>query len=35
MLVSSFEEIGWYDPDIEQKLAHKKATKWLKEIDFF
>jgi hypothetical protein len=32
--VNTFEEIGWFDPDIEPQKAMTQTMKWLKHISF-
>lgn len=32
--VNSYEELGWYDPDLESKQATAKTLNWLKQIKF-
>jgi hypothetical protein len=33
-LVMSFEELGWFDPDMEQKVSVAKVLSWLKSLSF-
>ena len=33
-LVGSFEEIGWFDPNLDPKAAQTKTLQWLKGINF-
>ena len=32
--VATFEELGWFDPDLDQKQASQKTLNWLKQINF-
>ena len=32
--ITTFEELGWFDPSVEQKLAQKQTLNWLKAIQW-
>lgn len=32
--ITTFEELGWFDPDMELKEAAQKTMHWLKRIEF-
>ena len=33
-LIKSTEEIGWWDPELDQKVASTKTLQWLKQLNF-
>ena len=33
-LVHSFEEIGWFNPDVDPQQARKTSLEWLKRINW-
>lgn len=33
--VQSAEEIGWWDPDVDVKMACAKTMQWIKQINFY
>jgi len=34
-LIENFEEIGWSDPTVDNKVGTKKAIEWLRKINFY
>jgi hypothetical protein len=32
--IMCFEELGWFDPDVDQAQAQQKTVGWLKKLEF-